>query len=325
MAALIEKLKQGELARYGRVDNWQRLPSIYGYWSSRYLLPKARPIFGHTDTVDFFISGIQRCWDESRPVSILSVGSGAAALEIGIAERLLKLRGKNIRVECLEMTPERVAQAKQAAKAKGVSDFMVFHEADINTWDFGQTYSFVIANHSLHHFVELERIFDNILRSLDDEGLFLVNDMIGKNGHTRWPETLEQVRSIWNEMPRRYKFNHPFNRFDDEYDDWDYSKRSFEGIRAQDILPLMLQRFSATHFVAECGIIDPFIERKYGHNFDPTFEEDCQFIDRVSALNDTLIDNGTIKPTLMLGWFGKKKANPLCYRHWTPDFCCRYC
>ena len=53
-----------------------------------------------------------------------------------------------------------------------------------------------MANQSLHRFVELETLFDTIRDAIGSIGLSVVPDMIGRNGHMRWPEALEPVQKI---------------------------------------------------------------------------------------------------------------------------------
>ena len=55
-------------------------------------------------------------------------------------------------------------------------------------------YQIVMANQALHHFVELEMLFDKVFQVLAVDGFFLTDDMIGRNGHMRWPEALEHFQ-----------------------------------------------------------------------------------------------------------------------------------
>ena len=69
---------------------------------------------------------------------------------------------------------------------------------------------------SLHHFVALETIFANIRQALSSDGFFLADEMIGRNGHMRWPETLELIQGILKFIPDHYKTNH-LKRVEHEY------------------------------------------------------------------------------------------------------------
>lgn len=95
-----------------------------------------------------------------------------------------------------------------------------------------------LANHSLHHLVALESIFTGVKAGLSEGGVFVINDMIGRNGHMRWPEAMEVIPDLWRYLPESHKYNHQLKRVEHDYINWDCSLTSFEGIRAQDILPV---------------------------------------------------------------------------------------
>ena len=110
-------------------------------------------------------------------------------------------------------------RARKLATASQVLRFLRFVETDFNEWVADGTYDAAIASHSLHHVVALERLlFDQVYSALTPNGVFLVNDMIGRNGHMRWPEALRILRSIWTNMPERYKYNHQLQTVDYEFE-----------------------------------------------------------------------------------------------------------
>jgi hypothetical protein len=125
-------------------------------------------------------------------------------------------------------------------------------------------------------------------------------------------------------MPERYKYNHQLSRQETEFDDWDCSKESNEGIRSQDILPLLMESFHFEVFVPFGNVIDVFVDRSFGHNFDPERPEDLRFIDEVARLDLEKLDRGEIKPTHLLAALRARPVEaPIVYRHHTPEFCVR--
>lgn len=324
-------LKANELRHFDTTEkpDWHRLPASHGYWTKRFLSPKVSAAFGTASMPHFFAKGFTLHRSPEQPLYLLSIGSGLCMREEETVRLLVQKGYRNVHMDCLEMSPDRVAAVRRRFDENGIANHISISEQDINEWTPRRKYTGVMANQSLHHFIELEKIFKSCDECLESDGRLLVNDIIGRNGHRRWPEVLQLINYLWSIMPRKFKYNHPFDRFDDDYVDWDYSKRSFEGIRAQDILPTLNQLFRATHLVAEGGIIDIFIERKYGHNFDLQDPEDARWLDEIGFMNDALIDVGTIKPTMLLAWFEKKSLpqaeEPVQYRHWSQEFCTRSC
>jgi hypothetical protein len=167
-------------------------------------------------------------------------------------------------------------------------------------------------------------LFERVRTAIGTEGYFLVCDMVGRNGHMRWPEALEIIHSVWETMPDRYKYNHQLKRFEEMYENWDCSTEGFEGIRAQDILPLLTKTFHFESFAAYGNLPDVFIDRGFGHNFDINNPEDTRFVDRIGALNDSLISEGKIKPTQIIAALRADDTGATeFYKHWTPTFCVR--
>ena len=158
------------------------------------------------------------------------------------------------------------------ARERGVAEYINFIEGDIKTWCVDNKFSVCIASQALHHMLDLEILFEKIKNAIHPNGIFLTNDMIGRNGHMRWPEALRIPNDIWARMPDRYKYNHQLKRFERKFENWDCSKEGFEGIRAQDILSLLMKNFHFEVFLAFSNLITVFIDRSFGHNFDNIFD-----------------------------------------------------
>lgn len=167
-------------------------------------------------------------------------------------------------------------------------------------------------------------MFDAVYSGLNKGGTFLINDMIGRNGHMRWPEALAPVTAFWLELPRDYKYNYQLKRFEDEFVNWDCSLEGFEGIRAQDIMPELLKRFEFDFFLGFANVIDVFIDRSFGPNFDVESDWDRRFIDRVHAADEDLLKSGQIKATHMFAALKVSGAQLKAYQNQTPHFCARW-
>jgi SAM-dependent methyltransferase len=317
---------QAEIARYRQVENVHDLPGIFHVWSRAHVGPKMQAVFGLNGFDRFYTRYIRRYAADhpGRLVEVASLGAGNGDLEVGLG-RLLRDGGlTDFRFRCLDVNPDMLARGREHAAAAGLAEHYRFEEADAARWRPEGPLAAVMAHQSLHHFVELEAIFANVKAAIGDDGYFLVNDMIGRNGHMRWPEALDVVHAIWRDMPDRYKYNHQLKRVEPLYENWDCSREGFEGIRAQDILPLLLEAFHFEAFVAFGNVINIFVDRGFGHNFDPDDPADVAFIERIGALDEELIDAGTIKPTQMVAVMrGRPVTGTRCYRHWTPEFCVR--
>lgn len=317
---------QQQIDQYREVDNIHDLPEIFHYWSNKHIRPRLNTVVGVDSVTDFYakplLTAANAC--AAEPPRFLSIGAGDCSVEIAVTKRLVELGLSNFSMECLELSPVLVERAVAQAQTEKVSHLLFPIQTDINKWEAsGPRYCAVMANHSLHHLSELEKIFDSVKTGLMPHGMFVTNDMIGRNGHMRWPETLEWIERIWAFLPDRYKYNQQLKRFEREFVNWDCSKEGFEGIRAQDILPLLIDRFHFKNFLSFGGIVDVFVDRAFGHNFDAASPQDRALIDFIQLLNDLFIDSGVVKPTTMFAVMGLGPCSTQQWRCWSPRFVVR--
>jgi hypothetical protein len=153
---------------------------------------------------------------------------------------------------------------------------------------------------------------------------FVTSDIIGRNGHQRWPESLRLVERFWHELPPPYRFHRQLQREEGRFEDWDCSFEGFEGIRSQDILSLLLERFAFDVFIGFGSAIDPFVDRGFGPNFDACAQWDRAFIDRVHACDERGLLDGHLTPTHMMAVLSNEpSASPYYARGLAPQACVR--
>ena len=323
--ATYNKQLDQELSTYQNVDDVHALPPIFHYWSNKYLLPKFRNL-GFESINDVFVGYISRISSAKRNdiCRVISIGAGNCDFEILLGKTLLARDIANFRFECLEINPSMLLRGKRQAQADQLEEYFTFSVCDVNEWRPSDDFDVVLANHSLHHVVQLERLFQTIKVGLTNGGTIVVNDMIGRNGHMRWPEALEVVEQFWKYLPQSHKYNHQLKRVEHEFVNWDCSQEGFEGIRAQDILPELLKVFEFDLFLGFGNIVDVFVDRSFGPNFDVNVEWDRLYIDRVHDTDEELLGRGQIKPTHMVAALMREDAHPKAYRHMTPVFSVRW-
>jgi SAM-dependent methyltransferase len=301
------------------------MPPAHDYWSNKYLRPEVERVFGVTGPAEIYAHECIRAFRECGTRRVVSIGCGRGDTEVQIARRLRELGEDDFRIECLELVPALCERGRRFAAENDVAGHVEFVEADMNAWapDAAGAYAVVIANQVLHHVVELEHLFDAVRRALAPRGILATRDMIGRNGHRCWPEAKAVVDELWAALPRRFTYDVRFERFYERYPDRDLSAEGFEGIRAQDILPLLLERFHADRFVGFGGLVERFFGRGFGANFRMDDEGDRALVDLIYLINRRLIDAGVIKPTQMVA---SLRLEPGEERHgfgWSPAFCLR--
>lgn len=277
------------------------LPEIFHYWSNRYLLPVLQQ-FGCAHPEDFLALHLfesARRTGSARP-RFVSLGCGNCDAEVRIAQDLVRRGLTDFTFECMDINPAMLERGATLAREAGLEGRVVPVRGDFNRWTPDGRYDGIMANQSLHHVLELEALFDAVRSALAPQAGFVISDMIGRNGHQRWPEAAAIVREFWRELPPDYRYNLQLQRDEQDFLDWDCAVEGFEGVRAQDILPLLLERFRFETFIAFGNVIDPFIDRGFGHHFDETHAFDRYFIDRVHARDEAAMLAGEITPTHML-------------------------
>ncbi len=301
------------------------LPEAHHHWSNKYLRPEVERVFGVAGLVEMYAQECARAFAVTDSRRILSIGCGRGDVEVDIACRLRAIGEEGFRIDCLELVPDLCDQGRRHAAARGVADHVSFVTADMNTWrpDRPGTYAAVIANQILHHVVELEHLFESIRLGLSPRGSLVTRDMIGRNGHRCWPEVKTVVDELWSILPRRLTYDVRFERFYDAYPDRNLASEGFEGIRSQDILPLLVERFHFERFVAFGGLIERVAGRAFGPNFRIDDEGDRALLELIYLLNFRLIDAGRIKPTQVIATLAVEPRPVVCGFGWTPAFCVR--
>ncbi|MEP7352788.1 MAG: class I SAM-dependent methyltransferase [Acidobacteriota bacterium] len=283
------------------------LPEIFHYWSEKYIRPKLQAA-GFDSMWVFFTRPLEQQCDRAanQTVRFLSIGSGNCDTEIKIAEALVQSGRRNFVIDCLDLNETMLARGHALAAERGVAEHIHGVAGDFNLWQPDQTHHAALAVQALHHVVNLEGLFQAVKGSLAPGGCFIIHDMIGRNGHRRWPESMLLIHEYWRRLPPSYRYNHSLQRYEEMFQDWDCSQEGFEGIRAQDILPLLVENFQFHCFVPYGNLIDPFVDRAFGHNFDANAEWDLAFIDELHARDEQELASGGLTPTHMFAIVGNE-------------------
>lgn len=191
--------------------------------------------------------------NRQRPVGrLLSLGCGGGVLERRVAEL-----GWAEQIEGVDVSSGAVEQAAASAHEAGHSDRIAYRVADLDSVELeANSYDVVMAQMSIHHVTELERLFDQVAGSLRPDGVFVINEYTGP---TRWqlPEPqLEAINEALRELPEKRRIRASDGRVKDRYDQIDLSwfdhNDPSESVRSAEILPILRDRMNVS------------VERPYG-------------------------------------------------------------
>jgi len=290
-----------EIERYKKNINVHNLPKSTQYINNQYLMKHLWHITGYTEYKVFFASEIKKYAAKTEgTIRIASIGAGNCDHENHLT-RLVGL-GSKVVFDCYELNPAMIQRGKENAKKAGIE--MRFFQQNFNQINFRENYDVFFAHHVLHHVENLEGLFKAIAQAGKPGYLFLINDMIGRNGHMAWPKAYSYITSLWSSLPERLKWNAHMQRLDIELPNYDQSGggTSFEGIRTQDILPLLDENFQFEYFIPFYSYINFIINRWFGHNYnvnpdDP--DNDIALIDHLWYLDELFLKMKYLPPTQM--------------------------
>jgi SAM-dependent methyltransferase len=308
---LLEQIEQ-----YRDTEEMHDLPPVFHIWSSEYIGPRLRQVFGVGDINSFYVEAFMAAASHHPGApTFLSLGCGDGAVEIEIAKTLVERGIKQFLFVCYDLSDILLARFRSAMPTE-LADRFDLQVGDLNALATSTRFDAIMANHSLHHMVDLGGIFRTSFASLAENGVFVTNDIIGRNGHMRWPETKMFIDFFWPLLSQRQRHNVLLRRTEKHFMDHDCSTEGFEGIRAQDVLPAILtEGFHPWKFLGFGGMIDVFVDRCFGPNFDLKDPDDVFLARQLGFFNEILLDAGLVKPTMMLAYFTKRPVSEIYFRN----------
>jgi SAM-dependent methyltransferase len=283
------------------------LPPIFGYWSARHLAPEAGQLGIGTPDAFFLKHIMQMAAERRQPLNVLSVGTGACHMEIGLAAQL-RATGTPAQVTCVDFNPALMRMALAVAREQQLDASMAFETRDCNQPFMMPLQDVIIVNQFFHHVTEMETFCRSLRQSLKSHGVLLTSDIVGRNGHQLWPDVEAEVQRIWATLPDDQRHDRHFGTIQQRYRSINHAAYSNEGVRAQDVVGCLLAEFDFELFFSFCGAIVPFIERRIGFNFDPERAEDQALIDHIHAIDAQALATGRYPAANMIAALRHKGA-----------------
>ena len=129
----------------------------------------------------------------------LSLGCG-----IGFIEKKIMAEGITQEMDLIDISEGAIQEARTNLQEYRCT----FYSEDINHIDLPENkYDFILANSSLHHFVNLEHIVEQMEKTLQADGLLVIYDYIGEK-KLQWDDArLDFVSRLIRVIPVRYRLN----------------------------------------------------------------------------------------------------------------------
>jgi SAM-dependent methyltransferase len=209
---------------------------------------------------------------EGRPVRILSLCSGAA----GIERRMIADAGCPVEITLFDLNENLMQKAAAALSSVAQTSGVLGDINVLSAEQFGNlTFDVAMFVSGLHHVVEIERVLQTVTELLVPNGEFwIIGEAIGRNGNQLWPEALDAANQIFSLLPERFRRNAYTRKVDSTVPETDFSANSFEGIRSEEIEPLLLRYFNPVEIWRRNCFLWRLVNPVYFHNYDLNSEED---------------------------------------------------
>lgn len=253
------------------------------------------------------------CWQEwvrcqlGRPAPCsfdLGCGAGDESFAVHAADASARLEG-------IDISGERVAQAEKRRITAGIPGKFAVGDANRLEMPAGH-YDLVFSNHSFHHFLELERIMEQVRRALTPDGFFVLEEYVGPTQFQWTDEQMSLVRTRLSMIPERLRtlaangqVKLAENRPTVEQV---VAESPFESIRSAEIVPLFRKHFDIVALKPLGGTLQHLLYNGIVHHFVPDDEEAMRHLDGIMALENELTDNGLLPSDFML-LVGRRKAS----------------
>ncbi len=100
---------------------------------------------------------------------------------------------------------------------------------------------------------------------------------------------------IWQLMPERYKLDRVTGQSEPHY--WNDAMATTSNA---DLLAILRAHFVFEDFASFGHLVDRFVSREIGPNFDPSDDRDRRFIEQIANLDEAKLDAGTLEPLHMV-------------------------
>jgi SAM-dependent methyltransferase len=277
------------------------LPPIHRFWYRRYMEPAFNRMgFGSgSDLIRQRIAERARKADPAE-LTVLCVGVGVAQNERELAIELRSQGLSNVTFHCIGSDAEALKAGETEAARQALSKRFRFEHCDLARWRPRQRYPFVVTRHALHRQKGLEWLLDAAYDALEPDGEFLIDEVIGRNGHRLWLEARRALQPLWAELPEELRLDRITGQVFKEYPDIDASLDKRNGLRAADVLPLIEERFQFRLFAPYANLVMALIGRRFGPNFDEDDEVHRNHLQQVHMRDRVGMLQGEFAPTRMI-------------------------
>ena len=276
-------------------------PQIFDQWRDGQIAkdeknPRIESVTG------YFAASLDRLFD-AKPgdtLLILSLGGHSPDFELEIAKSLRGRGREDFRIHCPQRDSEASANLERLAARCGIDQELVPFAASQLDLIADISFHAIIGDGAISESDHPEKLIEVLRLAVDEEVLVVVAE---ETGAQEVSAAREMGDRIWQLMPERYKLNHSTNTTEDHY--WRDSSVAPDSTDDLRLLDLLRGKFHLSEFTAFGHLIDRFVGREIGPNFDPNDERDLRFIEQIATLDEAKLESGALQPRHMVAELSK--------------------
>ncbi|MCP3957181.1 MAG: class I SAM-dependent methyltransferase [bacterium] len=240
--------------------------------------------------VDYLRHFLRRHVRDPPVARALSLGCGGGNLE-----RALVDLGATERIDALDLSEESILLARREAEAAGIAGRIDYRVQDIDQLELpAAEYDFVVAKMALHHFQNLEHIYDQIDRALVPGGLLMFNEFVGPSRFQWAPGQLELMNRLFERLPKEIRKRAPYTRIYPRAEEDMIATDPSEAARSAEVMPLLRQRFDVVEHKPYGGSLLHIVLADVMDQIDPSSESHRSLLRSLCEFEKAQIDSGAL-------------------------------
>ena len=240
-------------------------------------------------SVSHWVLWVKEKYVSSRLNYGLSLGCGDGTLE-----RYAILNNICSKFDAYDISSKAIEIAKRLSDKEGLATCINYQVADMNNIILGKDkYDIIFVGAAMHHFLNLEHIFEELNKSLKPKGLLIINEFVGPSQFQWTDKQLIIINELLEILPERLKVDVRSGRLKvpvmkpsiESMNENDPS----EAIRSSDIIPIVYKMFNVEEHIDFGGTILHMLLDAIIANFHPAKEEDIAILRLLGYIEDILI------------------------------------
>ncbi len=218
------------------------------------------------------------------------------------------------RIDAIDLSPARIALARETAAQKGLDGIVAFQVGDMKTIVGKGLYDLVIMEGALHHFSPMRLTLERVRGLLKPGGLLVVNDFVGPSRFQWTAAQLRAASAFLALIPEDYRRRWPDGKVKKRIDAPGRLRLQLadpsEAAESSRILPLLKEMFATLELKNKGGALACLVFFEIAQHYVQADETAGRILQLCFSAEDLLMDSGQIASDYILGIFAYDPGRP---------------